>query len=95
MDGGEIMSRKILYIVAAAWVLAFLWQTYAHAEWRLHRTCTVYSTDENTTMLSLEDALEIQKFIPDLRKCDAFWKCVEDREAGKVKHCYENDKRWR
>jgi len=25
------MSRKILYIVAAAWVLAFIWQTYAHA----------------------------------------------------------------
>jgi len=25
------MSRKILYIVAAAWVIAFLWQTYAHA----------------------------------------------------------------
>ena len=23
--------RKILYIVAAAWVLAFIWQTYAHA----------------------------------------------------------------
>ena len=23
--------RKILYIVAAAWVIAFLWQTYAHA----------------------------------------------------------------
>ena len=28
---GKIMSRKILYIVAAAWVIAFLWQTYAHA----------------------------------------------------------------
>ena len=26
------MIRKILYIVAAAWVLAFIWQTYAHAE---------------------------------------------------------------
>jgi len=25
------MTRKILYIVAAAWVLAFIWQTYAHA----------------------------------------------------------------
>jgi len=26
------MSHKILYVVAAAWVLAFLWQTYAHAQ---------------------------------------------------------------
>jgi hypothetical protein len=25
------MTRKILYTVAAAWVIAFLWQTYAHA----------------------------------------------------------------
>ena len=25
------MTRKILYIVALAWVLAFIWQTYAHA----------------------------------------------------------------
>ena len=31
----------------------------------------------------------------ELRKCIAFWSCVKDREAGKVKHCYENDKRWR
>jgi hypothetical protein len=32
MLGVFLMSRKILYIVAAAWVLAFLWQTYAHAD---------------------------------------------------------------
>jgi len=25
------MNRKILYAVAVAWVLAFIWQTYAHA----------------------------------------------------------------
>ena len=29
--GVFLMSRKILYIVATAWVLAFIWQTYAHA----------------------------------------------------------------
>ena len=68
----------------------------AHADWRLHRTCTFfYSGSDESGMYSLEDALEIQKLIPDLRKCDAFWKCVEKREAGKVKHCYANDKRWR
>jgi|SRR5262249_49332171 len=26
--------------------------------------------------------------------CD-FLQCLADRDAGKVKHCYENDKRWR
>jgi len=25
------MTRRILFIIAAAWVLAFIWQTYAHA----------------------------------------------------------------
>jgi hypothetical protein len=23
----------------------------------------------------------------ELKKCIAFWRCVSDREAGKVKHC--------
>jgi hypothetical protein len=26
------MIRKILYIIAVAWGLAFIWQTYAHAD---------------------------------------------------------------
>jgi len=74
----------------------------AHAEepsrsWRLHRTCIVYPAGANPEVndLTLEDALAIQKLIPGLRKCEAFAKCVADREAGKVKHCYANDRRWR
>jgi hypothetical protein len=23
------------------------------------------------------------------------FRCLDDRDAGKVKHCYENDRRWR
>jgi hypothetical protein len=45
--------------------------------------------------LGLDDVLELQKLIPLLRKCTAFWQCVADREAGKVKHCYDYDRRWR
>jgi hypothetical protein len=48
-----------------------------------------------TIILSLDDILELQKHLPLLKKCNAFWQCVNDREAGKVKHCYENDRRWR
>jgi hypothetical protein len=48
-----------------------------------------------TVTLGLDDLLELQKFLPTLKKCVAFWKCVEDRQAGKVKHCYANDRRWR
>ena len=25
----------------------------------------------------------------------AFWRCIAERRAGKVKHCYQNDERWR
>ena len=48
-----------------------------------------------TITLDLEDILELQKHLPLLKKCNAFWQCVADRDAGKVKHCYENDRRWR
>jgi len=30
-----------------------------------------------------------------VKACDAYRKCLDDREAGKVKHCYANDRRWR
>jgi hypothetical protein len=30
-----------------------------------------------------------------LRACDAYRKCLDDRDAGKVRHCYANDRRWR
>ena len=89
-------NAGMVMLIAAALSIA----STAHAEessrWRLHRTCTVITTDPDPINdLTLEDVLAIQKFIPDLRKCDAFQRCVADRDAGKVKHCYENDKRWR
>jgi hypothetical protein len=90
----------IRFIIA---VTALLIASTAHAEepkWHVHRTCHIYTTDPANTgeahiIIMLEDALEIQKLIPVLRKCDAFYKCVADRDAGKVKHCYANDRRWR
>jgi hypothetical protein len=52
--------------------------------------------------LGFPDAVIVPKDIPaierglkTLKKCDKFWQCIEDREAGKVKHCYANDRRWR
>jgi hypothetical protein len=35
------------------------------------------------------------KYARACKKFNAFEKCVADREAGKVKHCYENDRKWR
>src|SRR5262245_49134254 len=42
-----------------------------------------------------EDLPTLEKEIKELKKGMAWWKCIDDRAAGKVKHCYENDKRWR
>ena len=42
-----------------------------------------------------DDIREIEKGLAVLKKCNAFYQCVVDRDAGKVKHCYENDSRWR
>jgi hypothetical protein len=72
----------------------------AEAGWWFHfRSCTAMKVIEDgaptVTMVNLEDVRALQKIIPDLKRCTAFWQCVEDREAGKVKHCYENDRRWR
>ena len=37
----------------------------------------------------------LEKELRDWKKCDAYYQCLADRDAGKVKHCYANDKRWR
>jgi len=51
--------------------------------------------DENTMVITRADLPALEKEIKKFMQCIAFWKCTEDRTAGKVKHCYENDKRWR
>jgi hypothetical protein len=54
-----------------------------------------------TIDLRLDDLLELQKLLPDIKKCEAFWTCVAERDGDvkpkgkRPKHCYENDRRWR
>jgi hypothetical protein len=55
------------------------------------RRVTVRIThDELRTLLK-----DLPKMMPVLKACWAYRKCLDDREAGKVKHCYYNDRRWR
>jgi hypothetical protein len=60
----------------------------------------VLNDNSATVFLSLEDALAIQKELPALKKCDAFYKCVAKRDWHRYtpdaepkwpipKHCYE------
>src|SRR5262249_34665201 len=37
--------------------------------------------------------MRLEKMLREWRKCDAYYQCLADRDAGKVKHCYANDKR--
>jgi hypothetical protein len=81
-----------------------VWKTFTHKSGDARPGLALGDQDEvwlddgkedATVTLNLEDILELQKHLPLLKKCNAFWQCVNDRDAGKVKHCYENDRRWR
>src|SRR5438034_7065322 len=67
----------------------------AEAKWELSwRRCRLekLGADDDERVITFEDIPDILKGIKELKKCNAFWQCVEDRDAGKVKHCYENDR---
>jgi hypothetical protein len=94
--------RKVVLAGVAA--LSVLGASTAHADqkWgfslrQCHVTKVVDPPDvsSGTVALDLEDVLELQKFTRDLKKCEAWYKCLTDRDQGKVKHCYANDRRWR
>jgi hypothetical protein len=46
-------------------------------------------------VITPEDLPVLEREIKELKKCVLFTKCLKDRDDGKVKHCYENDIRWR
>ena len=54
------------------------------------------------TDTSVRITYELRKLLKDLpritralKACDAYRKCLDDRQAGKVKHSYDDDRRWR
>src|SRR5262249_3527830 len=49
-------------------------------------------TEGQTIVIEAEEIPDILKAIGVIKKCKAFYQCLEDRDRGKVKHCYENDK---
>jgi len=72
------------------WNCAFHWTP------RYDRKSNTY--DENDfPIIDLEDLAKLRKkFQTKEMKAHCAWlQCLADRGAGKVKHCYLNDKRWR
>jgi hypothetical protein len=55
-----------------------------------------WQRDSGQTIVIKQDEIgDLEKALQLIKKCKAFYKCLDDREAGKVKRCNENDRRWR
>jgi hypothetical protein len=52
-------------------------------------------TPGQTIVIEQDEIGDLEKAIRLIKKCKAFYQCLDDRDRGKVKHCYENDRRWR
>src|SRR5262245_1706408 len=102
--------RKLLLTGIAALLLATGTAHADNEKWEaVFRQCHIrkwFSKDElanmgwqrdtgQTIVIEAEEIPDILKAIREIKKCQAFYQCLEDRDRGKVKHCYENDRRWR
>jgi hypothetical protein len=68
--------------------------------WELPGVQVVPPTDGERRFVIINDVdkaarSRLEKELREWRKCDIYYQCLADRDAGKVKHCYANDKRWR
>jgi hypothetical protein len=55
-----------------------------------------WQRDTGQTIVIEENEIgDLEKAMQLIKKCKAFQKCLGERNAGKVKHCYYNDRRWR
>src|SRR5262249_24218063 len=50
---------------------------------------------EYPATITLEDIPGLLRRFKELKKHCEWFQCLDDRNAGKVKHCYANDRRWR
>ena len=85
--------KKLLPASVAA---LFLATGTAHAFWKIEKWECRMTWDGNDPLeITATNIAEIKKELETLKKHCAYLQCLQDRSAGKVKHCYENDKRWR
>ena len=68
-------------------------------KWIAHiHSCSIYrpATEQPATdVIDWDEIPEVLRALRELKQCAAFHQCISDRNAGKVKHCYANDRRWR
>jgi len=74
----------------------FLATGTAQAGWYQTRwECQLEWTGDEPATIKPKDIPELLENFKYLKKHCAWLQCLEDREKGKVKHCYANDRRWR
>jgi hypothetical protein len=103
--------KKLLLISVPALLLALQSAASAdHEKWEGNfRQCHIskwfskeelaeigWQRDSGQTIVIKQDEIgDIEKALQLIKKCKAFFKCLDDREAGRVKRCNANDRRWR
>jgi len=95
-----LLEMKKLLLTGVAVLLLATGTAHADSEkWEASfRQCHIRwarETEGQTIVIEAEEIPDILKAIRVIKKCKAFYQCLEDRDRGKVKHCYENDRRWR
>jgi hypothetical protein len=92
--------------VCSDWVDTLAWSTDCRHGW-ITKRFTAETMQVNPPVEIIGEFAritydELRKLLKDLpritralKACDAYRKCLDDRDTGKVKHCYENDRRWR
>jgi hypothetical protein len=103
----EKETQACVSLLALIVAVLFLATGTAHAggHWYQERwTCTLrWVSDDpewaeagpNPATIKIEDIPAMLERFKNMKKWSAWTQCLEDRAAGKVKHCYENDRRWR
>jgi hypothetical protein len=91
------MKKALLTGVSALLLATGAAQAQQKEKWETDfRRCQIEKHgDDYEKVITPEDVPDIMRALKELKKCATFWQCTEDRANGKVKHCYENDRRWR
>jgi hypothetical protein len=105
---GVFLMKKVL-IAGVAVLLMTTGTAHAEKKWETdwHRCMLEKFVTEETELnvlkwtITPEDIPNIERELKELKRCDAFYTCVAERDGyvkpkGKrPKHCYANDRRWR
>jgi len=101
--------NKLRFLVGIAVLLLATGAAHAQYDpsttWKVGRSCEIYkvlpgnaAADAGTMIDGIiwpDDVPRVLEAIKEQKRCMTWFKCLDDRADGKVKHCYSNDRQWR